>query len=400
MLKRLQRKFIILTTAISLAVMFTIALAINAVNYNSILNDSDALLEFLIENDMKFQSALVVRDRFSNEIAFTTRFFVVGTDNNFNISFVDTESISSVSPEYAVIYAQEADELGRTFGTVGDFRFLKTDNEFGETFVFLDIEEELNGFYTFMYLTIFVFIIAMVVIFLLSLIFSKFAVAPIVQSYERQKRFITDVSHEFKTPLSIIKADNDVIEIDNGESEWTSSINNQITRLNTLVESLITLTKLDEDSSKLNKQNFSLTTAINETLEEFSSSAQNNGLKFETNIQGGIVYKGDESSIRKMVEGLIENSIKYATPETSISVKLFSGGNKITFSVENHCVGLPVGKHNEWFQRFYREDASRNSSKKGFGIGLSVAKSICDRHGGKINAESLNADTVIVTVVL
>ncbi len=400
MLKRLQRKFVILTTTISLAVILIIAFALNTLNYYRIMNNSDAVLELLIENDMKFQPSLVVRDRFSQEIAYTTRYFVVGTDGNLKIDFVDTNSISSISPEYAVVYAFEADEQGRTFGTIGNFRYVKTEEALGETFIFLDIEEEMMSFYSFINLSALVFVISVLVIFVLSCLFSRFAVAPIAKSYERQKRFITDVSHEFKTPLSIIRADSDVIEIEAGESEWTQSIKNQIMRLDTLVQDLITLTKLEEQSTKLQKEDFVVSDLLLTTLEEFSSSAQKKGVSLAIDVEQNIIYKGNAAAVGQLFELLTENAIKYALPDTTVNIKMKIVSGKKIFSIENHAENITAGKYNDWFERFYREDVSRNSDTKGFGIGLSVAKSICDTHGAKITAESRNGETVVVSVVM
>ncbi len=400
MLKTLQRKFILLTTAISIVTMLLIGVAINAVNYRNIISNSDAVLDFLIENDMEFAPSLVVLERFSRELAFTTRYFVVGTDEGLDISFVNTNNISSVSPEQAIVYAQQAKDDGKEYGTIENYRYVRTQYNRAETFLFLDIEEELMNFNSFMNMSILVFVTATAVIFVLSCVFSRFAVTPITKSYERQKRFITDVSHEFKTPLSIIKADCEVIEIEGDESEWTSSIKNQITRLNSLVEGLITLTKLDEQSIKSNRVDIPLSLLLFETLDEFVSSAQSKNLSFVTNILPDVVVKGDLNSLRTLFETVVENAIKYADPGSPITVQLKMSGGKKLITITNYTADIPVGRHDDWFTRFYREDASRNSKGKGFGIGLSMAKSICDNHGGKIFAESESAGMVKMNVIL
>ncbi len=400
MLKRLQRKFVLLATAISIVTMLIIGVAINAVNYNNIINNSDAILDLLIENDMEFAPSLVVLERFSRELAFTTRYFVVGNDEDLGVSFVNTNNISSVSPEYAIIYAEQAKEQGREYGTIDNFRYVRTQYNRAETFLFLDIEEQMMSFTSFMNMTIFIFVTAVVVIFVLSCIFSRFAVAPIAKSYERQKRFITDVSHEFKTPLSIINADCEVLEIEGDGSEWTQSIKNQIVRLNSLVDRLITLSKLDEQSARSNRVDVPLSLLLFETLDEFVSSAQQKKLAFVTNIPYNIIGRGDANSLRTLFETVVENAIKYADCDSPITVQLDVSGGKKVISVENYAREVFAGRHDDWFTRFYREDISRNGDGKSFGIGLSAAKAICDNHGGKIIAESKSDGMVKISIFL
>ncbi len=399
MLKKLQKKFIILTTGISVAVLLVIAATINVANYLSIANRSEEVLDLLIENNMSITDNFGALERFSQEIAFTTRYFVVRVDAENNVGLIDTSMISSVTSDQAAVYAQDVYQSGSEEGIIGNFRFTRTVTEYGYTYVFLDIEEELRNFNDFLLYTTIIVMAAVVFIFLLSMMFSKRAVSPIVESYERQKRFITDVSHELKTPLAIIKADSDVIEIEAGESDWTTSIKTQVTRVNTLVENLITLTKLDEEKQVITKTNFNLSGIIAGVVDEFSASAKNASVAFSGRMIADIYYQGEESSIAKLIEILVENAIKYSKPNTMIVVSLTERGSKKIFTIENAVECITVGKHNNWFDRFYREDAARNSESKGYGIGLSIAKAICDKHDAKISAESKTGQEIIITVV-
>ncbi len=398
MLKKLQRKFVLLTTTISVIVMLFIAISINVVNYLSIVSRSDEILNLLTDGSLMDRGDFDNRHSFSKEIAYTTRFFTVLTDYDNNVDLIDTKNISYISTEAAVSYVEEINKIGASSGGVDDFRYIKTENGYGHTYVFLDIEEELIGFENYMLYSVIIVFGAVISIFILSVLLSKKAVAPIVDSFERQKGFITNVSHEFKTPLAIIKADCDVIEIDNGEGEWTDSIKTQISRLDTLVENLISLTKLDE-KIEIIKTDFSLSDAITDTANEFSSALKNTERNLVLDVSQNISCNGDEALIRKVITTLIENAIKYSLPQTELKISLNTSANKKIFSIENACESIEVGKHNDWFERFYRGDKSRNSETKGFGIGLSIAKSICDLHGAKISAESKTGKEIIITVV-
>lgn len=389
MFEKLQKKFVLLTTTISVLVLVFIAVMINAINYTSIHRKSDEMIDLLIGNNMMLNESLGQPKNLPREILFTTRFFDVAFDTTGNIIHVNTKNISSVSPEKAVWYASEV--YGNSSGIIDDYKYLVSENPNGKIVVFLDIQNEINGLNDYVLYSFIVVSIAILLILTLSIFLSKKAVEPYVQGYKRQKSFITNVSHEFKTPLAIIRADCDVLELENSETEWTNSIKKQISRLNTLVENLISLTKLDE-KAKLLKTEFSLNDALEETINQFSSSIMGANINLHENINDNITYRGDESLIRELMSILIENAIKYSTGEIKISLK-----SKV-LTIENSCKNIEIGRHNEWFERFYRGDSSRNSTVKGFGIGLSVAKDICNMHGAKIFAESKTKQNVIITV--
>ncbi len=399
MLKTLQRKFVLLTTSISVSVLFLIAIIFNIANYLSVASQWDAVLNLLVENNLHFGERFLPHDSFDRELAFITRFFVVGTDLENNIQYIDTKNIGSVTPEEAVLYAQSLQENSQKTGIVDNYRYVKMENENGILYLFLDIEGALRTLQTSSLFSFIIAFVASVLIFVLACLLSKKAVAPIAYSYERQKGFITNVSHDFKTPLAIIKANTDVLELDHGESEWTGGIKTQITKLDGLVENLVSLTKIEEEPKSLVKTEFSLSDALRETACEFSSSLQNEELSLTCSIVENISYKGNELYIRRLFSLLLENAIKYSTSGEEINISLYSKGHRKVLCIENTCENVQVGAHPEWFERFFREDKARNSESKGFGIGLSVAKSICDLHGAKISAESKTEKNVAITVL-
>ncbi len=447
MLKKLQRKFILLTTLISVVVLIIIAVTVNVANYFSIINHADDVLNLLISGELsRFESGGISNDdmsdngqgindvlgeeifggnesanndnehndtasndggfappphrgNFAKEIAFTTRYFVVRSNAQDEFNYVDTKNISYISPEDAVNLAVQVNNSGKLNGTIEDFKYTKVENPIGYSYYFLDIEEDILNFERYARFSALIALGASGFIFALSCIFSKKAVAPIAQSYERQKTFITDVSHEFKTPLAIIKADSEVIELENGESEWTSSISTQVKRLNSLVENLVSLTKLDEQQAKIVKTQLNLSLLANNTLNEFSSAMQSRNLTLNTNIKSEAFISGDEKTIYNLLCILLENAIKYAPESSEVYVSVYEKAGKKIFSIKNSCDDFKIGRHNELFDRFYRNDKARNSESKGFGIGLSIAKSICDMHGAKITAESKTGSEIIFAVV-
>lgn len=230
--------------------------------------------------------------------------------------------------------------------------------------------------------------IGFITVLILVIIFSKIVLRPVAQSYEKQRQFITDAGHELKTPLTIIDANTEVIEMENGESQWTKSIRNQVERLTSMVGQFITLSKMEEKNENFHKTDISLNIILNESLEPFDAVFLSKNIKINTFSEKDIHISGDEKLLRQLFEILIDNAAKYASENStfSISMKRKSRKNMLTF--ENESDTISEGNLDILFDRFYRTDASRNSATGGSGIGLSVAKSIVTLHGGTIHAGS------------
>lgn len=232
------------------------------------------------------------------------------------------------------------------------------------------------------------------------LVFSKKAIAPIAESYEKQKQFITDAGHELKTPLAIINTNVEVIEIDYGESQWTKSIHNQVFRLSDLVESLVSLTRMDEEKNQLTKKDFSLSDLVLEASEQFFEMSKLCDKQLVLEVEENISYHGNKQAISQLLSILIDNALKYGLKDNPIRVELKKQGKKIFLQTTNRAENLSTGNYDILFDRFYRADSSRNSKLKGYGIGLSLAKAIVLKHKGKITAKSPNGKTIIFTVQL
>lgn len=220
------------------------------------------------------------------------------------------------------------------------------------------------------------------------------------ESYAKQKRFITDAGHELKTPLTIISSNTDVLEMTQGENEWTASIKSQVKRLAKLTNDLVSLSRLDEENSKLIMTDFSLSDAVTEALEPYKKLAEQNGKRLDAFVQLNISYTGNEDSIRKLVGILADNAIKYSSVGGAITVSLKQSGRGAALQFSNPVDSIEKGNHDIMFERFYRSDESRSSETGGYGIGLSIAKAIVLSHRGKIGARSDDGRSLIITVNL
>ena len=189
------------------------------------------------------------------------------------------------------------------------------------------------------------------------------------------------------------------MEMHTGGSKWISSSKEQIIKLTDLVNSLVSLSRMEENE-ELKKANFSLSEIAEMMVESYDNIALTKNKRFNANIENNIDYIGNEKSISQLFYILLDNAFKYSNDKGVIDVSLMKKQDKIILTMQNTVDEIPVGKHNELFDRFYRKDESRNSQTGGFGIGLSLAKSIVAKHKGKINAKSIDGKSLTIEVIL
>ena len=446
MIRKLRRKFILVAMLSMFAVLTVIIGVLNVANYISMNRKADTLLDILTENGGLFPEVFMGREvnfedkgnrefppdypkerkenkpskedinkkdvrqkLFSTETPYETRFFSVFYSPSGEQSFLAyTGRIASITDEEAVTFAAELiDKYGqmeKKRGYYGNYRFAVSRNENGDNLaVFLDMTEEKRSFFNVLLYSVIISAAGLLAVFGLVWFFSKKVFKPVEESDRKQKRFITDASHELKTPLTIISANTDVLEMESGENEWTKSIGNQVRRMSGLVEQMVTLSRLDE-SSELEMADFSLSEAVSDTARAYGAVAERNGQELVLDIKDDIHFKGDEKKIRQMVGLLVENATKYSSaPEGEkpvIKVSLSVKGRKKLITVWNTVKDMEEGSKDRYFERFYRPDESRNSKQGGSGIGLSIVKSVAEAHKGKVSAVCKDGKSIQFEVLL
>lgn len=419
MIRDLRKKFILVAMLSTMLVLTAIMGVVNFSNYREMLDRADEMTALLEQNDGKFpeepswheqddtetppakpENDEKDKSRFSVETPFETRYFTVTVDENGEVTDCDLDRIAAVDEETAEEYTQTAQQKNKTTGFQGIYRYRVTETEDGAKYVFLDCRREISNFRTVLVTTISVSLLGLAAVFVLVVIFSRMVFRPVEESIQKQKRFITDASHELKTPLTIIDANTEVMEMESGESQWTKSTRKQIQRLSGLVQQLVTLSRLDEEKGLEEKCEFNLSEAVSECVQPYESLAQTREKNLTLNIEEDITYTGDERSIRQLAGILMDNAVKYSSENGNITLTLKKKGKKIFLEVYNDVDDLPQGKLDVLFERFYRLDSSRNSGTGGSGIGLSVAKAIVQAHKGKITAENKNGRGLTITVIL
>ncbi len=426
MVNKLRKKFVI-TAMLSLLLILVIMIAvINLLNIYQMTKDADNLLAILTTNDGYFPGMRNdgndpgppqggvgnppmddndkgrikfnpqdpnlpfgferLNDMRSMEMPYQSRYFWVKFDDSGNITESDTQHVAAIDEETAGNFALAVYGGKRLKGFYHSYRYKIGDlSSGGKIVVFTDLSSSLINVYKLLIQSLLIGAITLIAMFILVFLFSGQAVAPVVESLEKQKRFITDAGHELKTPLAVISANVDVLELESGKSEWSASIKNQVKRMNSLVKNLLTLSRMDEERMHVVYSDFDMSKTVKDTAVSFEALAESGGKKYQMDIEEDIHITGDKNSIVQLLSLLLDNAMKYSSEKGSIHV-ILSKEKNIVLEVSNTCDCIPSGNLDRLFDRFYRADSSRSRETGGYGIGLSVARAIAISHGGNIEA--------------
>ena len=405
MIRKLQLKFILISMSALLGVLIIIIAGINILNYNGIMKDADNILSILSENKGAFPSDNEKKKdrlppKMSPEIPYESRYFSVSLDtDSHNVIQAETSRIISVDTSEAIAYARAAAADKDDRGTIGRFRYRKHTENGVTQIVFLDCGRMLDSFWKFLFTSIGISFLGYIVVLAIVVFFSNKIIRPVSESYEKQKRFITDAGHEIKTPLTIIHADADVLEMEIGENEWLADIQKQAKRLTALTNDLVYLARMEETADSMQMIEFPFSDVVNEAASSFQSLAQTQGKAFQCSIQPMLSLKGNERAIHQLIGILLDNALKYSPEGGMVSLTLEKQNKTLLLSVYNTTEdSIPKEKLPLLFERFYRMDSSRNSQTGGYGIGLSVAKAIVTAHNGKIQAKTEDGHSLQITV--
>ncbi len=380
--RKLRIKIISITMAAVFIILSLVLFGFNLSNYTDIDDKADLIISLMETNDGVLPNELgQVIDKYGESASSIRYFTVMYAEEGIK---VDISNFSSITVEEAIDLAES---LSSESGFVGQYKYKAIDCDGRMMLVFLDCSYEIIMYRATLLNSIYIGLLALLGVLILAVIFSKKAVKPFVENNENQKKFITDVSHELKTPLAIIKGNVEVLEMQNGSSLWTEDIHTQIDGLNELIMYLIRLSKMEE-SEELHKEKFNLSKLVEENCDNIAVLSEK---RMNRAIKSDIFFFGDIQLIKMLISIILENAVKYTTGGIDIFL------DDKTLQITNECESIQAGNYDKWFDRFYKEDSSR-SRNGSFGIGLSMAKNIAIKHNAKITAFSKDGKNVTVKV--
>lgn len=408
MIKKLRFKLIAVSMLSLFLVLAIIIATVNILNYNEIVTQADSTLAILKDNggtfpkreDRPLDSGEHSPKRISPELPYESRYFSVLLASDGSVISSDTGKIAAIDTQTAVDFAKKVFNSGIFQGFIGDYRYVINLEGENSRIIFLDCGRSLLTFRSFLIVSCGISVLGLLAVFLLIVLFSRSIIRPVIEGYEKQKQFITDAGHEIKTPITIIDADSEVLEIELGNNEWLRDIKLQTKRLSSLTNDLIFLSRLEESAPTLNMIEFPLSDVVSEISQSFQALAKTQNKDFTIDIESMISFFGDENSLRKLVSILLDNALKYSNIGGHISLSLKKQGKNACLLVKNTTASPLPENLNYLFDRFYRLEQSRNSSTGGYGLGMSIAKAIVENHKGKIQATSTDGRTMLIKVIL
>ncbi len=429
MLKKMQRRFIMAAMAAFATVMLMLVVGINIVNYYRTTSMQDGLAASLLEYEKRAYEHRTRRNFTADakskenkrkptahqepdfpalsempgggpEARFTTRFFAVYSDASGEMEVISRDYIYSIDEETAKVYTEAVLRKGREKGYYGDYRYHVKIDDAGSTVLFLNVTSALQFMKSLLLISLGIGFSSLLVVFILVVCFSRYAVRPYMKNMERQKRFITDAGHELKTPITSIATSADIAAMEYEEDEWIANIQRQTARLTRLVGELVALSRMDEEIPFPDKSTFSLSDAAWETAEPFAVRAKAEEKTYHQKIEENLTFYGDRNSIQQLISILLDNAVKYTAAAGEIRLDIYRKRRRIRIEVANTCDLPDTVELERLFDRFYRVDEARSAKTGGTGIGLAMAQAIAETHGGKIRAERTGKNAVCFRVIL
>lgn len=332
-------------------------------------------------------------DNFSSMPATNYSLFVVDVNNRYQINY------------YTSINCDDVDLMrGVTdvcVNTNADKGYIRYDNQFyyfskihfGKTstrIIVLDVTSKMILLNKLFINIIIIGAVALILIFIISSFFTNKSMKPVEIAFIKQKNFISDASHELKTPIAVIKTNLDVLrkitEFDNEDEKWLNYAVDEVNQMSKMVNEFLYLARMEDTVPSEIATIVDLSSVVNSVLLSMEAIAFEKHIAIYDSIQDDIFVKGYVDELKRLIKILVDNSIKYCNESGDVFVVLSAHGNTGNFLIKNTGTVIENKDKNMIFERFYRANKERERSSQSYGIGLSIAKSTCERHGFSIKA--------------
>lgn len=303
--------------------------------------------------------------------------------NNMVTNMQYGEDVDETIEQYALDISKKNSK--NTSGIIG--RYIYNTRKMGENtydIIFMENENAIIRANSILLVSVILSILSILSIYIIGKKISKTIVKPVEETFEKQKQFISDASHELKTPLAVIEANADVLENEVKNNKWIQYIQNEIESMNTLINELLTLTKIENIDNMRELKQINLSKELEIIVAMFESMAYEKEVIINSNIKENIETKANKEDIEHIVSTLLDNAIKHTKSKEQVIVELYREKNNIVIQIKNYGDPIPEDEREKIFERFYRIDKSRNRKEKRYGLGLAIAKSTVQKYNGKI----------------
>lgn len=379
MIKKLSRRIFILIMVSLSIVILGIILLFSILNYNNTINTTNFMMDRFMGEVKRNPDDRIEDYKIKPE---------EGIDGLYNITIEDSSIVQSSNTlndktinEYALKIARKS----RTKGIIGKYIYrVRKINQNTTKITLIENEDAILHIKTIFIISAIISIFSIIGIYIIAKRLSKIIVKPVEETFEKQKQFISDASHELKTPLAVIEANADVLESEIGTNKWISYIQNEADSMNKLINELLLLAKIENIDNLKEYKQFNLSKEVEIILSMFESMAYEKQVIIKNNIASNITMNGNKEDVEHIVSVLVDNAIKHTESKKQVIVVLKKEKNEIILEVKNMGEPIPEQEREKIFERFYRASKSRNRKEKRYGLGLAIAKSTVQKYNGSI----------------
>lgn len=379
MIKKLSRRIFILIMVSLSIVILGIILLFSILNYNNTINTTNFMMDRFMGEVKRNPDDRIEDYKIKPE---------EGIDGLYNITIEDSSIVQSSNAlndktinEYALKIARKS----RTKGIIGKYIYrVRKINQNTTKITLIENEDAILHIKTIFIISAIISIFSIIGIYIIAKRLSKIIVKPVEETFEKQKQFISDASHELKTPLAVIEANADVLESEIGTNKWISYIQNEADSMNKLINELLLLAKIENIDNLKEYKQFNLSKEVEIILSMFESMAYEKQVIIKNNIASDITMNGNKEDVEHIVSVLVDNAIKHTESKKQVIVVLKKEKNEIILEVKNMGEPIPEQEREKIFERFYRASKSRNRKEKRYGLGLAIAKSTVQKYNGSI----------------
>lgn len=395
MIKKLsQRIFFIIMISLGTTVL-GIILLFSFLNYKNTINTAEMMMERFMNGEIKRGgNERPIDNNTIPDIQIEGMYYILIE----NSKIIQNSDISK--DETIENYALKVSEKNNESGIIGKYIYKTREIRPNTISVMLmENEETILHAKRIIIISITISILSLIVIYIIAKKVSEFIIKPVEETFEKQKQFISDASHELKTPLAVIEANADVLENEIGDNKWMKYIQNEIESMNRLINELLLLAKIENIDNLREYNQFNLSKEAEIIVSMFESMAYEKNVKMHSNIQENISMYGNKEDIEHILSTLIDNAIKHTDAQKEVMLELFKEKNEIIIQVRNMGEPIPEEEKEKIFERFYRIDKSRNRSEKRYGLGLAIAKATVLKYNGTINVLYDNGFTIFKVTI-